>query len=249
MSNRVWSSNFNSTEEFLPFYITPDGAHGCNHSLSTDNPLEGLYSHKAIIIGANGPNSDNNLNHRAYPTIALYETIGGSYQMPCRIMLWVWYSIPLGVHVTNDWFSPITLSDTENNTWGEVVTLSVGPSGYLNWVHTPTFEQSEHIYQASATAGGPKFPQNKWVRLDMEIDFDPVNGYAKVWQDGTMVSHAQVLGRARRLTQLHAGLYTSAAVASGTVYNGIIEIEENCLVNRPYHNYGIGAIASISGRG
>lgn len=169
--------------------------------------------------------------------------------MPCRVTLYLWWAVPLGVHVINDWFSPITFSDTEDNTWGDVVTLSVGPSGYLSWSHTPTFAESEQIYQASATAGGPKFPQNKWVRLDMEIDFDPVSGYAKVWQDGTMVSHAQVLGRARRLTQLHAGLYVSSAVASGTVYNGIIEIAENSLVNKPYHNYGIGAITSMTGMG
>jgi hypothetical protein len=250
MTDRVWSSNFNSTEEFLPFYITPDGAFGCNHSLSTDNPLEGQYSHKATIISANAAdNSNNDYNHRAYPTIELHKTEGGSYQMPCRITLCLWYDIPLGIHGTNDWFSPITLSDTEDNTWGEVVTLSTDRHGYLNWGHTPRAHQSEQIYQAGPSNGGPKLQMRKWVRLDMEVDFDPVNGYAKVWQDGHMVSHAQVLGRTRRLTQIHAGLYTSPAVASGTVYNGIIEIAENSQVIRPYHNYGIGAINSMSGRG
>lgn len=247
MANRSFSSSFASINDFNGFYLTPNGATNCDQSLATDKPWDGTLSHKGIITGSNGATNSIGLPHRGYPTIQLYKTAGGSFSMPCRIVLMIWASIPLGVHGTDDWFSPITFTDDETDAWIPPLTLSLGPQGYLSWFNVPYENMGEYIYQASQSIGGPKFPWNKWVRLEMEIDLHPVNGYAKVWQDNILVSHAQVLGRANRLAQIHAGMYASSAIASGVVYNGAIEIDEGMKSRIQYAPNGFGIVCNMKG--
>ena len=67
--------------------------------------------------------------------------------------------------------------------------------------------------------------------MDLLIDFNQSSGYAKLWQNGILVSHALVEGGRGGLSQAHFGLYAAAAVASCTIYNDklrIIEIKDEC---------------------
>ena len=66
----------------------------------------------------------------------------------------------------------------------------------------------------------------EWARIDVLIDFNSVNGYAKLWQNGTLVSYARVEGGNDGLAQAHFGLYASAPGSSGTIYNDKLRIKE-----------------------
>ena len=54
----------------------------------------------------------------------------------------------------------------------------------------------------------------------------PTNGYAKVWLNKQLVSHATVEGGHGKLEQAHFGLYASAALDSGVIYNDKLRIVE-----------------------
>jgi hypothetical protein len=225
MPAKYFGTSFQNIAEFSSFYITTPGTYGCNHLISSENLCDGLPSHKAEILSSNAANNDPAFPHRGYPTIQLYKTLG-AFKTPCRISFALSLDIVLGVHSTDDWFSPLTFTDDETDAWDNVITLALGPTGYLSWFHVPTTGLGQYIYQASAAAGGPKFPMRKWVNLEIEADYTAPVGYVKCWQDGKLVSHAPVTGRLPRISQIHAGLYASASVPSGIVYNGKFEIWE-----------------------
>jgi hypothetical protein len=232
MPSRYFGTSFQTVNDFTPYYITPDGSFGCNHSIASDNLYDGFPCHKAEIISANAANNDPSFPHRGYPTIQLYKTLG-AFKTPCRMSFAIWLDMAIGIHSTDDWFSPITLTDDETDSWNNVVGLVIGPKGYLEWFHVPTTGLGQHIYQADAISGGPKFPLKKWVNVDIEADYSA--GFVKCWQDGKMVSHSPVTGRLPRISQIHLGMYASASVPSGIVYNGKFEIWEN--MRSPFSNY------------
>ena len=59
----------------------------------------------------------------------------------------------------------------------------------------------------------------------MYLDFRD-NGYAKVWQNGQLVSHAKIGNITNQLSQAHFGLYCSPQIKAGTVYNDDLVIRE-----------------------
>jgi hypothetical protein len=69
------------------------------------------------------------------------------------------------------------------------------------------------------------FPQKEWVELKMYLDFRD-NGYAKVWQNGQLVSHANIENITNKLSQAHFGLYCSPQLVTGTLYNDDLIIKE-----------------------
>ena len=122
----------------------------------------------------------------------------------------------------DDWFSFATLSSDSSDNWSRTVLVNITPDGYVRLVHVPHQGEQTYISQTDSL----KFPYNQWVRLDILIDFNAAKGYAKVWQNSTLVSYAKVEGGAGLLAQAHFGLYASAAIASGTVYNDKLRIKE-----------------------
>lgn len=236
---RMWRSSMESLAPFYNqgWYVTSSGDYSSSHAIAAESFIDSCYSHKAWILTARSPTNDGagaSLPHRAYPTMAFQKTAGGTFKTPALITFYAWVDMKLQVRTgLDDWFSPLTVTPDSTTAWARVVTLTVGPEGYLSLMHVPL--QGERIlsYQASAANGGPKFPMRQAVRIDLYIDFDPTYGYAKVWQDGKLVSSGLVQGGNGRLAQMHLGLYSSAATRYATdgrspavVYNDNVTVTE-----------------------
>jgi len=152
--------------------------------------------------------------------------------MPCLVSFWVYLDMNLVDKPTgsiDDWFSFATLSPDSSDNWVRTVLVNIVPDGYVRLVHVPRQGEQEYLFQKSLDndpSGLLKFPLRKWVRLDILIDFNASNGYAKVWQDSQLVSYAKVEGGEGLLAQAHFGLYASAAIPSGTIYNDKLRIKE-----------------------
>jgi hypothetical protein len=96
-------------------------------------------------------------------------------------------------------------------------------------VHVPLQGQQQRLFQVDSLldpTGSLLFSQKSWVRIDILINFDPTTGYAKVWQNGKLISHAKVQGGNGTLAQAHFGLYAAAAIPSGIIYNDKLRIKE-----------------------
>jgi hypothetical protein len=231
---RSFETSFESVSDFSGFYIVTQGDYDSNHSLSAEQLRDGGYSHKAWIVKARAANNDSAvyLPHRAYPTIQLHKTSGGVFRTPCLVSLWVYLDMQLTDRPAgqiDDWFSFATLSPDASDGWTRTIGVNIVHDGYVRLVHVPDQGKQEYIYQAAAPNdpdGKLLFPQRKWVRLDILISLDAQNGYAKVWQNGSLVSHALVRGGNGTLAQSHFGLYASAAIAAGTIFNDKLRIRE-----------------------
>jgi hypothetical protein len=236
---RTFSRGFESIDEFTSFYIVSDSealSYGAEHELiGADasqspmvNPVEGSFMHKAQILTANDSDNDSSSGykpHRAYPTVQFHKTSEGIYRSPCLISLYVYLDMVLAdlpPGQIDDWFSFITTTPDDSDNWNRTVLANVGPDHLLRLVHVPTQGQQQYRYQNSTLL----FPQKQWVRLDLYIDYDPDHGEALLWQDGTLVSSALVEGGNSALAQAHFGLYASARVASGVIYNDKLRIRE-----------------------
>ena len=231
---RTFQTSFETEADFSPFYIVTPGDYDSSHGLSADQVHEGSFAHKAWILKARADTNDGwpYLPHRAYPTVQFHKTEDGIYRTPCLVSLWVNLDIVLADRPSgqiDDWFSFITLSPDTSDDWTRTVLVNITPSGYALLVHVPRQGEQDRIWQASAATdpgGALLFPYRTWTRLDILIDFAAEGGYAKVWQSGQLVSHALVEGGEGALAQAHFGLYASAALASGTIWNDKLRIKE-----------------------
>lgn len=235
MTNRHFVSSMETLNDFPGMYVITPGTYGSTHQFASDKKVFGRYSHKAWILGANDVNNDSTsgyLPHRGYPTVQFQTTSGGVFNTPCMVTLWVYLDISLSARGTghiDDWFSFETFTTDPTNNWSRTITINVNPDGYVRLVHVPGQNDQTYIYQAtSATdpSGSLLYPMRQWVRLDAYLDFSPTGGYAKVWQNKQLVSYASVVDVNGTLAQAHFGLYASAAVASGTVWNDELRIVE-----------------------
>lgn len=229
---RNFKTSFESISDFDTFYIVPPGEFASSHSLSSENAYDGKSSHKSWITSSRDDTNDGMVYkpHRAYPTIQFQKTEGGIFRTPALITLYVNADMELKERKgIDDWLSLATLTPDASDEWARTVLVNVTPDNYLRLVHVPRQGQQEYIYQASGQndpEGKLRFPYKQWVRLDILIDFDEHAGYAKVWQNGTLISHANVEGGLGGLAQAHFGMYASAAISSGTVYNDKLSIRE-----------------------
>jgi len=222
---KEFTSSFESVNDFDGFYITPQNHLGTtSHELSKDNVYSGVYAHKAWINGANSASTTStNNNHRGYPTIQLQNSTQGVFSTPCYITLWVWLDMELNKNTTteDDWFSFATFTDDESDNWSRTVLVNLSADGFVHLQHTTNQGEQTSIFQTTEIT----YPQKQWVELKMFLDFG-TNGYAKVWQDGQLVSHAEIGNITNQLSQAHFGLYCSPQIASGTVYNDNLTIRE-----------------------
>ncbi len=224
-TKKEFISSFESVDDFSGFYITPQGHMGTTfHELSNSIVHSGTYAHKAWIEGTNPPatiESDN--NHRGYPTIQFQNTTEGVFKTPCYITIWVWLDIELQENTVgdNDWFSFATFTDDETDNWSRTVLVNLDHNGFVHLGHVPLQGEQNYIFQNTNLI----FPQREWVELKIYLDFRE-NGYAKVWQNGQLVSHANLLNLDNKLSQIHFGMYAPPQIASGVVYNDDLKIIE-----------------------
>lgn len=236
---RTFETSFEQEADFKEFYTETAANYDSGQELATDIVKDGAKSHKAWIVNARAAHNDGLIYqpHRAYPTIQFHKTASGSFRTPCLVSLWVYLDMNLVDQPTgsiDDWFSFATFSPDSSDNWARTILVNITPDGYVRLVHVPIQGGQTHIYQAGKDAAGNdndpngalKFPYKQWVRLDILIDLNAANGYAKVWQDSTLVSYAKVEGGAGLLAQAHFGLYASAAIPSGTIYNDKLRIKE-----------------------
>lgn len=222
---RKFQSSFESMNDFSGSYISDANHMGtASHGLSTDIVHSGTYSHKAWVYGVNPEGSAlNNTNHRGYPTIQFWKSKEGSFRTPCYIKIWVYASFSLQPHSPeNQWISFATIAADANDDWNRVVLVNLSYDGYVNLMHVPYQGQAEYTIKNTSVI----FPMNQWVEIKIYLDFKPYSGYAKVWQDGQLISAASVAGGNGYLTQAHFGLYAAPSVSNGVIYNDDLSIEE-----------------------
>ena len=225
IEKRKFTTSFESVIDFDGFYITPQNhLNTTNHNLSDSLVYSGNFSHKAWVMGTNPPSTILvNNNHRGYPTVQLYKTSGGSFQTPCYIIFHVWLDMSLQTSTTgneSDWFSFATFCDDESDNWSRTVLVNLSNTGFVHLQHVPLQGKQEHIFQTSTLP----FPQNEWVELKVYLDFAK-GKYAKVWQNGQLVSHAKIDDIENKLAQAHFGMYCPPQITSGIVYNDDLTIE------------------------
>jgi len=225
LEKRSFITSFESVSDFDGFYLTPQDHLGSTyHELSDSIVHSGTFAHRAWITGANPASSaSENNNHRGYPTIQLQKTEGGSFATPCYITFWVWLDMELNESQSggeDDWFSFATFTDDESDNWDRTVLVNLSHEGFVHLQHVPKQGQQEHIFQTSDLS----FPQREWVELKVYLDFSN-GGYAKVWQNGNLVSHAEVKKTKNRLSQAHFGMYCAPQISAGVVYNDDLKIE------------------------
>lgn len=246
---RTFTSSFESSSDFSGSYIVPAADYASDQALSTQNVHDGTHAFKGWITAARAATNDGTpyLPHRAYPTVQFQNTPDGIYRTPCLISLWVYLDITLNKKQAgsiDDWFSFAPFTPDPSNLWSRTVVVNITPDGYVRLVHVPTQTEQQYSYQAGPNndpGGALLFPYRTWVRLDILIDFSSTAGYAKVWQNGSLVSYADVQGGNGGLAQAHFGLYAAADLSSGTVYNDklrIVEVKDEAaamqLVNSPW---------------
>lgn len=217
---RAYKTGFETIDDFAGFYIVPQNhKQTVWHEQSRQVVHSGNFSHGARIDGANAPSTVfANNNHRGYPTIQLYKLPEGAFRTPAKIEFWVWLDMDLQ---KGEWFSFATLDHTRSNRWDPVL-VNLSDEGFVHLMHVPTNGRGNHTFQTTSV----KFPFRTWVKLSIELHFDRQNGYAKVWQNGILVSSAQVLRGNGEFTQAHFGLYAPPSISSGIVFNDDLTIRE-----------------------
>jgi len=222
---RYFQTSFESANDFDGFYISPQEYMGTSyHELSDSIVRSGSYAHMAWVTGTNPPSTPTeNNNHRAYPSIQLHQLQEGSFQTPCYITFWVWLDMQLKEQATgeNDWFSFATFSSDASDNWSRTILVNLNTSGFTHLMHVPNQGEQNHVFQTTEL----KFPQKEWVELKVYLDFRE-NGYAKVWQNGTLVSYAKVSCPTSVLAQAHFGLYCAPQIETGIVFNDDLLIKE-----------------------
>ncbi len=222
---RAFTTSFESMTDFDDFYITEKNHLGTTfHELTDVNVYSGTYSHRAWIEGSNPPSTQiNNNNHRGYPTVQFQKTPKGAFKTPCYISLRVWLDMELNTNANgeDDWFSFATFTDDETDDWKRTVLVNLSADGFVHLQHTTNQGKQTSIFQTSDIP----FPQREWVELKIFLDFGK-DGYAKVWQNGALVSHAKIGNITNKLAQAHFGLYCSPQLSTGEVLNDDLSIKE-----------------------
>lgn len=220
-----FSTSFESVNDFSGFYIVPQNyKNTASHQLSNEIIHSGNFSHKAWIYGVNPESSPlQNNNHRAYPTIQFQKTAGGVFRTPCYISFWVWVDIKLEPHIPeNQWLSFATLTTDSSDNWSRTILANLSHDGFVHLMHVPLQGKQDHLFQTQTV----KFPMKQWVHLKIFLDTRPGMGYAEIWQNDTLVSHARIADGNGLLAQAHFGLYASPSLSKGVIYNDDLEIRE-----------------------
>jgi hypothetical protein len=213
----IFTTGFENDTDFAGFYVTPQSPL-TRHEVRADVAHTGEHAHVAWLTGATGTEPVDGPNHRGYPTIQLQKRPVGACDTPCVVQFWARLD---GVELARgEWFSLATFSTDPSDQWSRVVTVNVASQGWLHLFHVPDPGVGEWALQRTDIP----FPQGRWVRITVWLDFDPDHGSAAVWQDGVLVSAARVNGGDGSLDQMHFGLYAPPSLTHGTVANDDISV-------------------------
>lgn len=227
---RQFQSGFETSADFSGFYVTPlNYQNAATHALSGAQSVSG-QSHHAYIYAA-GPACPawQNCNHRAYPTVQLQKSSSGAYRTPVEVELSVRLNISL---VSGQWFSFATLTSDPSDAWARTLLLNLGyingagAQPYVHLFHLPNQGQGGWTYQVSDANNPLPFPQNQWVTLKLCVDWNSSGGFARAYQDGTLVSAGPLSGGCGLVQQAHFGLYAPPTLTSGEVFNDNLTIRE-----------------------
>jgi len=223
---QTYYTGFESVAEIvaLNYYITPQQHLGTSyHNISNEQEKKKKNAHKGWMSGTN-PSYNN---HRAYPTFQFHKgtaPVKRSFNTPCYVYLSVYLDAPQMLGFKGQWFSLATLSMDPSDAWNRVICVNVGQEGYLHLMHVPNQGEAVRIYQNTTSNS---FPMRQWVQIKIYIDFGINNkGIAAAWQDGVLMSVANVYGGKGKLEQAHFGLYASPELATATVFNDELTIVE-----------------------
>lgn len=220
----IFQSSFETEKDFDGFYITPIGPNGdVTHRLSDETAISGNLSYYAEVLRPNKPSSMfKNRNHRAYPTVQFHKMGRAIPTTPICATLYVWADFNLEQDPSgreDQWISLATFTDDQSDKWKRTVLVNVGFDRLVHLQHTPLQGQQTHIYQSSHA----KMRYKKWERIDFELNLEN-DGYAKVWLNSTLASHAKVEAMKNQVAQAHFGLYAAPSIGSGIIRNDDLKI-------------------------
>jgi hypothetical protein len=190
---KVFTSGFESEDDFKKFSITPQKHLGStSHCKSDEHVRSGHCAHKAWIEKSNEVLEGQNTNHRGYPTVQLYKRDAGVFKGRVVVDVWVWLDVQLSKEKEKNWFSFATLTAYSDDRWMRCVLVNLSNEGIVNLMHVPIQNAGNRdIFQTDSI----KFPMKKWTQLTVYLDMTANNEYkspyAKVWQDGQLVSAAR----------------------------------------------------------
>ncbi|MBX7058621.1 MAG: polysaccharide lyase [Leptospirales bacterium] len=228
-ANRQFLSGFEAVSDFNGFYLTPQNyQNAAAHELQNTIARTG-NAHRGYVY-ASGPSCPfwQNCNHRGYPTVQLHKSSQGSFRTPVYIEIYT----RLDMNVADQqWFSFMTLSADASDSWSRVVLVNLGnlnrgTTNFVHLMHVPLHGQSNWSYQTTETNSPAPYVNGAFVRIEACIDFDPNTGFARVRQNGVLVSEAPVRGACGVLHQAHFGLYAIPTISSGSIYNDDLTIRE-----------------------
>jgi len=213
----VFATSFEQDSDLAGFYVTPQSPL-TRHSVVADAVHHlGERAHHAWLTGETGTELVDGPNHRGYPTVQLGQRPAGSCPSPCLVDFWVLLGdTPIRA---GEWISLATFSPDPSDAWTPVVTVNVGSEGWLHLFHVPTTGAADRAFQATGA-----FPLGRWVRVTTLLDLDTDGGAAAVWQDGVLMSAAELEGGDGDLDQLHLGLYAAPPMTEASVWNDDIEV-------------------------
>lgn len=228
---KTYQTSYETSMDFTGFYVE----NGNDYASTMDTTIElvkhGVWSHKHWVDSARDVQNDTGdyEPHRAYVTHQFYKHAVQFFNK-CLVSIYIYTDVNLYKKTgTDDWLSLATFSDDTTNSWDRTVLVNLTTDGYIRLVHVPIQQGQTHTYQAGPrNTENPnlKWPQREWNRLDVYLDFDSTGGEAKVWQNGSLISTAEIDSVNGYIVQAHFGLYSSATMASGTVYNDKLRIIE-----------------------
>jgi hypothetical protein len=166
-------------------------------------------------------------SHRGYAFQSWRSTNGAPIPTPVVVTAWVY----LEKFDTQDWFSLMTLisTPTEGYPQGSIITLDTTPAlEPVIWCRRKTQDPATPAFHIEQT-GRPKtkLPLNKWVKLQVYLDFNGPDGAVKVWQDDALIIDAPKaeVGPKSPLEKGHFGLYCGGNVHEITMYNDDLSVE------------------------
>jgi hypothetical protein len=229
-ASRIFQTSFESASEFQNFYSVPQNyQNAATHGYNNVQVRSGTNSHYGTIY-TKGPNcpSIGNCNHRGYPTIQLRKLNGGGFAGTVFVEFYAYLDMDIQA---GQWFSFATFTPDTSDSWDRVVTvnlgnLNLGTTNYIHLMHVPYTGMSNWTFQTKPGATSIPFQTKTWTKISVCLNYDPNNGYAKVWQNDQLVSSAPVGNGCGVLEQAHFGLYAYPSLSSGTIYNDDLIIQE-----------------------
>lgn len=213
----VYATSFEQDSDLAGFYVTPQSPLTQHAVVAGEERHSGQRAHHAWLTGETGTEPVDGPNHRGYPAIQLHDRPEGACPSPCLVDFWVLLdNEPVDA---GEWISLATFSPDGSNAWNPVVTVNVGSEGWLHLFHVPRHSVADRAFQ-----GNRAFPRGQWVRVTTLLDLSVDGGAVAVWQDGALMSAAELEGGDDDLDQMHLGLYASPAMTEASVWNDDIEV-------------------------